>query len=73
MLNLPALGASLYVPATHPDLAAIAAGNKLADVRSIIFCTEDAVNETDLGAALVNLAKSLDYLQPTVQDIAPRT
>ena len=65
MLNLPALGASLYVPATHPDLAAIAAGNKLADVRSIIFCTEDAVNETDLGAALVNLAKSLDYLQPT--------
>lgn len=65
MHNLPALGASLYVPATHPDLTAIAAGNKLADVRSIIFCTEDAVNQADLGTALVNLASSLDHLQPS--------
>jgi citrate lyase beta subunit len=65
MRNLPALGASLYVPTTHPDLAAIAAGKKLADVRSIIFCTEDAVNEADLGAALVNLGQSLDHLQPS--------
>ena len=64
MLNVPALGASLYVPTTNPNLAAIAAGNKLANVRSIIFCTEDAVNEADLGAALANLAQALDHLQP---------
>ncbi len=65
MLNFPALGASLYVPTTHPDLEAIAAGNKLADVRSIIFCTEDAVKEIDLGSALANLANSLNHLQFT--------
>lgn len=64
MLDSSPLGASLYVPATHSDLASIAASNKLTDVRSLIFCTEDAVATTDLGAALANLANALEHLRP---------
>jgi citrate lyase beta subunit len=64
MLDLPILGASLYVPATHPDLSAIAAAEKLSNVRSIIFCTEDAVAPADLGEALSRLADALDHLSP---------
>lgn len=66
MHDLPPLGASLYVPATHCDLAAIAAAHKLTDVRSIIFCTEDAVAPTELAAALANLANALQHLNPVV-------
>ena len=64
MLNADNLGASLYVPATHPQLTAIAAGEKLGQVRSVIFCTEDAVHARDLDAALDNLAWALRSLRP---------
>ncbi|AGX87260.1 HpcH/HpaI aldolase/citrate lyase family protein [Candidatus Symbiobacter mobilis] len=64
MSDRPRLGASLYVPATHSDLCAIAAGTKLAAVRSLIFCTEDAVAPHDLPCALDNLATALEHLQP---------
>lgn len=64
MLELPILGASLYVPATHPDLSSIAAAEKLSNVRSIIFCTEDAVASADLGSALICLAEALIHLNP---------
>ncbi len=57
------LGASLYVPATHKDLSKIAHGALLGEARSLIFCTEDAVAERDLGCALFNL--SLALLQMT--------
>lgn len=53
------LGASLYVPATHKDLQAIADGTVLGHLRSVIFCTEDAVSAKDVGAALKNLANTL--------------
>lgn len=52
------LGASLYIPATHPDLLAIANGEKLT-LKSIIFCLEDSVAEHDLENALKNLANTL--------------
>lgn len=58
------LGASLYVPATHGDLALIAAGYKLSGVRSIIFCTEDAVTQAEMPAALANLSRALKKLKP---------
>jgi len=64
MRSKPQLGASLYVPATHPDLVAIAAGEKLADIRSLIFCTEDAVADADLSRALKNLQVALRQLRP---------
>lgn len=63
-LSAMRLGASLYVPATRPDLAAIAGGRKLPDLRSVIFCTEDSVHERDLEAALDCLAALLPELEP---------
>ena len=51
MAKITTLGASLYVPATHKNLAQIASG----DLRSVIFCTEDALNSSELPAALANL------------------
>ncbi|MBL8485327.1 MAG: HpcH/HpaI aldolase/citrate lyase family protein [Rhodocyclaceae bacterium] len=64
MHDTPQLGASLYVPTTHCDLVAIAAAKKLADLRSVIFCTEDAVSDADLPAALANLGEALRHCQP---------
>lgn len=57
------LGASLYVPAVREDVRAIAAGEKLAAVRSIIFCTEDSVAENRLSEALSNLRETLPFVR----------
>ena len=57
-------GASLYVPATHKDLPQIASGALLGEVRSLIFCTEDAVADSELGYALFNLSLALQNLTP---------
>lgn len=56
------LGASLYVPATRPDLAAIGSLQKYPHLRSVIFCTEDSIHEAELGQALDNLARTLPVL-----------
>ena len=53
------LGATLYVPATHPDLAAILAGRKVKEARSIAVCFEDAVREDELPHALDNFERAL--------------
>ncbi|MCA1247361.1 HpcH/HpaI aldolase/citrate lyase family protein [Massilia sp. MS-15] len=50
------LGASLYVPANHKDLASIADGDKLPGARSLIFCLEDAIAERELSWSLFNLS-----------------
>lgn len=60
--NYLRLGASLYVPAVREDVRAIALGQKLAHVRSIIFCTEDSVHESRLAEALENLRQTLTAL-----------
>lgn len=57
------LGASLYMPATRPDLVAVANGLKFPDLRSVIFCTEDAVHERDLELAINNLVALLPRLE----------
>lgn len=59
------LGASLYVPATRPDLLALANRHKYPFLRSIIFCTEDAVAEKDVPRALRQLEQMLAGLEPT--------
>lgn len=64
MANATALGASLYVPATHPDLLSIADGLTLGNLRSVIFCTEDAVSPRDVAKALANLASTLEAMKP---------
>ncbi|HES77159.1 MAG TPA: ATP-binding protein [bacterium] len=69
------LGASLYVPTTHPDLALIAEGNKYPFLRSVIFCTEDAVSERDLEEALDNLRHTLARMpsySPTLRFVRVR-
>jgi citrate lyase beta subunit len=68
------LGASLYVPATRLDLLAIASGRKFPELRSVIFCTEDAVHERDLEVALDHLAALLPELKsgPLLRFIRPR-
>ena len=53
------LGASLYVPATRPDLHRIVSGELLHTIRSVIFCTEDSVKSADLHLALNNLRMAL--------------
>ena len=63
-LSAVKLGATLYVPASRPDLAAIASGRKAPGLRSVIFCTEDAVHERDLEQALASLAALLPELAP---------
>jgi len=62
MADKKMLGASLYVPATHKDLQQIANGALLGDVRSLIFCTEDAVADSELGYALFNLSLALQQM-----------
>jgi citrate lyase beta subunit len=59
MVKNKSMGASLYVPATHKDLLAIADGKKLVEARSFIFCTEDAVSDRELSYALFNLSVTL--------------
>lgn len=63
------LGASLYVPATRPDLRQVARGERLGDVRSLIFCTEDAVSPDNLSAAIDNLRGALPLLRPACQQM----
>lgn len=62
MADKTMLGASLYVPATHKDLQQIANGTLLGDVRSLIFCTEDAVADSELSYALFNLSLTLQHM-----------
>ena len=60
------MGASLYVPANHKNLAQIANGEKLPQARSLIFCTEDAVADRDLSWALFNLSVVLAHMRREV-------
>jgi citrate lyase beta subunit len=53
------MGASLYVPANHKYLMAVANGERIAHARSLIFCTEDSVADRDLSWALFNLSMVL--------------
>lgn len=58
------LGASLYVPATRLDLAAIGNGEKYGHLRSVIFCTEDSIHERDVDRALGQIDRTLEELRP---------
>jgi citrate lyase beta subunit len=60
------LGASLYVPANHRNLAGIANGERLPEARSLIFCLEDAVADRDLSWALFNLSMVLANLRTDI-------
>ena len=51
------LGATLYMPATRPRLAASL--QAIAGLRSAVLCIEDAVGDAEVPAALANLAQLL--------------
>ncbi|CCG42703.1 HpcH/HpaI aldolase/citrate lyase family protein [Magnetospirillum molischianum] len=56
------LGASLYVPATRPDLAAVANGERYPGLKSVILCTEDSIKPSQVEAALGNLRECLPQI-----------
>jgi citrate lyase beta subunit len=56
------LGATLYMPATRPDLREQLEGRKHTGLRSMVLCTEDAVKSNAVGRALANLRDALPGL-----------
>lgn len=68
------LGATLYMPGTRPDLVPLLNQKKLLGLRSLVICTEDAVPERELSAALRNVDGILDQLEPVklMRFIRPR-
>lgn len=53
------LGAPLYMPANRRDIIEIANGEKLPRLRSMIFCTEDALSNHDLETSIRHLGLCL--------------
>jgi len=68
------LGPTLYMPALRSDLAEVGNGHKYKNLRSLIYCTEDSILESDLSRALDSLAKALPRLDavPINRFIRPR-
>jgi citrate lyase beta subunit len=58
------LGASLYVPAIHPDIIGIAKGLKYPNLKSVIIDTEDSITSDDLPFAYHHINKMLQALEP---------
>jgi citrate lyase beta subunit len=54
-----AMGASLYTPATRTDLRALFVGEHHPMARSVVACTEDAIDAGAVKRALSNLRASL--------------
>jgi citrate lyase beta subunit len=62
MLEALSLGAALYVPATHPKLFSVLSGVEYPFLRTVIVCTEDAVRDDEVEAALAALRAVLPRL-----------
>lgn len=63
-----ALGATLYMPATHPDAEAVVLGRKLPGLRSVVLCLEDALSENDVPDGLARLGRLAPVLAAGVRD-----
>src|SRR5690242_1050187 len=57
-----ALGATLYSPATRPDLAADVRRQAAAGVASMVLCLEDAIADDEVPAAEDNVVRQLGRL-----------
>jgi citrate lyase beta subunit len=55
LLHAIELGATMYIPATHEQLWEVTQGIKFPQIKSIAVCLEDAVLESDVQTAMVNL------------------
>ncbi len=62
-----ALGASLYVPAIHPDGIHLAQGLKYPNLKSLVLDTEDAIAEDDLPYAYHAIERLLHALEADEQ------
>ena len=65
------LGATLYMPATRPDLLEVILHQKIPDLRSMVICLEDAVREDEIPAALENLQHCLQHLAECTREPRP--
>jgi citrate lyase beta subunit len=54
----------MYMPALRPDLAEVGNGLKYPNLRSVVFCLEDSILESDLPKAFENVLSALPRLQP---------
>jgi citrate lyase beta subunit len=70
-LDALALGATLYVPGTRPDLNEVLLAGRVSGLRSAVICLEDSVAESGLPAALTNLAGFLRLLARIDRQGAP--
>ena len=61
------LGAPLYMPAHRLDLRDIANGEKLPFLRSMIFCTEDAVRKYEVESCIRHLGLCMQGFRDTPQ------
>lgn len=51
----------MYVPSTHKDIIAIAQGIKYPQLRSVIFCTEDAIHASEVEAGIQAINTALTF------------
>jgi len=56
------LGATLYVPALHPNVVEIARG-ACPDLRSMVICLEDAIHDNDVETAKTRFVEVLRLLE----------
>ena len=56
------LGATLYVPATHPHIESVATGANIPELRSMVLCLEDSLSERDVQHGLTRLTELAENL-----------
>src|SRR5664280_2847424 len=61
------LGAPLYMPGNRRDIMEIANGEKYSMLRSMIFCTEDAVSRTDVDSCVRHIGLCLQGFRDSTQ------
>ncbi len=61
------LGAPLYMPGNRRDIMEIANGEKYSMLRSMIFCTEDAVSRTDVDSCVRHIGLCLQGFRDSPQ------
>jgi citrate lyase beta subunit len=58
MIDAIELGATLYIPASRPDLGAVLSGRH-PNLRSAVLCLEDSIHPSEVPLALSNVARLL--------------
>jgi len=61
-IDAVALGGTLFVPAVHRHLEAVAKGEKFPTLRSVVFDTEDGITEGELEAGVEAIARLLETI-----------